>query len=171
MRCHSGFTSAAPRLRLVNASAGAYTSTPISAPTPAPTPSIAAPSTAPAAAPSAAPQTSASSSRPERLRLRRSALPMVGEYRAAAFASDDAEGFSEFLNFLYCWRYGQAVVCLGRGAARTCIRCPWLPCTLRISTGSSPAGPNQCGRRVSNSATSPGSHRDVVLAEDQPHFA
>ena len=38
---------------------------------------------------------------------------------------------------------------------RACAR-PWLPCTLRISTGSSPVGPNQCGSRVSNSATSPG---------------
>jgi hypothetical protein len=76
MRCHSGFTSPAARLRLVTASAGVYSSTPMSAPTPAPIPSMADPSAAPAAAPSAAPHTSESSSRPERLRLRRSGLPM-----------------------------------------------------------------------------------------------
>ena len=29
------------------------------------------------------------------------------------------------------------------------MRSPRLPCTLRISTGSSPVGPNQCGIRVS----------------------
>ncbi|MEA3191611.1 MAG: Phage integrase, N-terminal SAM-like domain [Thermoplasmata archaeon] len=82
MRCHSGLTSAAPRVRLVTTSAGAYTSSPVSAPTPAPTPSIAAPSTAPDAAPNAAPHTSASSNRPVRLRLRRSALPMMGSIAA-----------------------------------------------------------------------------------------
>ena len=35
-----------------------------------------------------------------------------------------------------------------RGAARTCIRSPCAPCTLRISTDSSPDGPNQCGTLV-----------------------
>ena len=45
------------------------------------------------------------------------------------------------------------------------------PCRLRISTGWSSAGPNQCGSRVSNSATSPGPMRDVVVAEDQPHLS
>ena len=40
---------------------------------------------------------------------------------------------------------------------RTCIRSPSRPpWTLRISTGSSPTGPNQCGSRVS------------VPARDQP---
>lgn len=48
-----------------------------------PSPSTAAPSTAPPAAPSPAPRTSASSSRPERLRLRRSAPAVVREYRGA----------------------------------------------------------------------------------------
>ena len=38
MRCHSGFASAAPRLRLVTASAGAYSTAPISAPAAGPDP-------------------------------------------------------------------------------------------------------------------------------------
>src|SRR4051812_45908768 len=76
IRCHSGFTAPAPRLRLVTASAGAYSTTPISAPTPAPTAPMAAPSTAPPAPPSAAPHTKESSRRPDRLRRRRSGLPM-----------------------------------------------------------------------------------------------
>ena len=38
MRCQSGFTSPAPRLRLVTASAGAYSSTPMSAPDAGPDP-------------------------------------------------------------------------------------------------------------------------------------
>jgi len=42
---------------------------------------------APAAAPSAAPQMSASRSRPERVRLRRSGLPMIREYHAARASS------------------------------------------------------------------------------------
>ena len=41
------------------------------------------------------------------------------------------------------------------GFARTCIRSPCGPNRLMISTGASPVLPNQCGSRVSNSATSP----------------
>lgn len=41
------------------------------------------------------------------------------------------------------------------GAARTWARSPCLPSRLKISTGRSPAAPNQCGTCVSNSATSP----------------
>ena len=66
---------------------------------------------------------------------------------------------------------GQAVSCLRRGAARTCIRWPSLPCTLRISTGWSPAGPNQCGTPGVELGDLAGLHRDVVLAEDQPQLA
>src|SRR5918995_4173939 len=82
MRCQSGLGSAGPRLMLVIASAGAYSAAPITAPGPTPTPSIASPSTAPDAAPRAAPQISASSIRPERLRLRRSGSPMIGSNAA-----------------------------------------------------------------------------------------
>src|SRR5918995_2779344 len=82
MRCQSGLGSAGPRLMLVIASAGAYSAAPITAPGPTPTPSIASPSTAPDAAPRAAPQISASSIRPERLRLRRSGSPMIGSIAA-----------------------------------------------------------------------------------------
>jgi len=42
------------------------------------------------------------------------------------------------------------------GATRTWIRSPSRPRMLRISTGRSPAGPNQCRTWVSNSATSAG---------------
>jgi len=77
MRCQSGFGSAAPVVMLVITSAGAYSAAPIKAPTPAPTPSIPSPITAPEAAPTAVPQISASSTRPERLRLRRSGSPMT----------------------------------------------------------------------------------------------
>jgi hypothetical protein len=48
------------------------------------------------------------------------------------------------------------LLALRRDAARTWMRSPCLPNRLRISTGWSPTGPNQCGRRVPISATSPG---------------
>lgn len=41
------------------------------------------------------------------------------------------------------------------GAARWCIRSPCGPKTLKTSAGCTPVLPNQCGTRVSNSATSP----------------
>src|SRR3954451_15645556 len=81
MRCQSGLIAPALLLIVVITSAGAYPAAPTTAPTPAPTPSIASPSTAPDAAPSAVPQTTASASRPERLRLRRSGSTMPREYR------------------------------------------------------------------------------------------
>lgn len=45
------------------------------------------------------------------------------------------------------------VVALGR--ARTCMRSPCRPNSVRNSAGSGPGLPNQCGVRVSNSAASP----------------
>src|SRR3954470_4843368 len=68
MRCQIGFGSAAPLLRAVNASAGANSAAPSTAPATAPSPSMASPIAAPPAAPRSTPQTSASRSRPERLR-------------------------------------------------------------------------------------------------------
>ena len=61
--------------------------------------------------------------------------------------------------------------CSGRGAARTCMRSPWLPCTLRISTGSiaGRAEPVRCPRVELGDLAGP--HDDVVLAQDQPHLA
>ena len=55
--------------------------------------------------------------------------------------------------------------------ARACIRSPCGPNRLSTSAGSSPVLPNQCGTRVSNSATSPGPEHQVVVAEDEPHPA
>src|SRR3954471_3179361 len=81
MRSHSGLGSAGRARMLVNASTGANSTAPRPAPWAAPTPPIASPSTAPDAAPSVAPQISASTTRPERLRLRRSGSPITGEYR------------------------------------------------------------------------------------------
>jgi hypothetical protein len=54
-------------------------------------PSTAEPSTAPEAAPSPAPHTSASSSRPERLRLRRSALALCGKHRLRRLGRGQAD--------------------------------------------------------------------------------
>ena len=58
-----------------------------------------------------------------------------------------------------------------RGRARTCMRSPCGPKRTSSSAGSAPALPNQCGTRVSNSATSPGFSDEVVLAEQQPEPA
>ena len=49
----------------------------------------------------------------------------------------------------------QSFLALAVAAARTCMCLPCPLSTLRISAGWSSAGPNQCGMRVSNSATSP----------------
>src|SRR3954452_18546959 len=81
MRSHSGFGSAGRAGMLVIASTGAKSTAPITAPVPAPTPPLAAPNAAPDAAPSVAPQISASTSRPERLRRRRSVSAITGQYR------------------------------------------------------------------------------------------
>ena len=40
---------------------------------------------------------------------------------------------------------------------------------LRISTGSSPTLPNQCGTVVSNAATSPGPSTQILVAENETH--
>ena len=64
----------------------------------------------------------------------------------------------------------QASSVLRRGSARTWWRSPCLPSRLRISTGSFPAGPNQCGRLGVELGHLAGAHRDVVAAEDQPQL-
>ena len=58
----------------------------------------------------------------------------------------------------------------GAGAARTCMRLPWLPWTLRISTGSSPGWAEPVRHAGVELCDLAWPHRDVVLAEDQAHL-
>jgi hypothetical protein len=54
---------------------------------------------------------------------------------------------------------------------RTVIRSPGRPKILRISAGSRPVLPNQCGTWVSNSATSPGPRTQSRSPRNKPHPA
>lgn len=79
----------------------------------------------------------------------------------------------------------QSFLALAVAAARTCMCLPCPLSRLRISAGWSSAGPNQCGMRVSNSATSPalkvmsrsprisrlaGEHEEPLKAFVRAHF-
>jgi hypothetical protein len=63
------------------------------------------------------------------------------------------------------------LVTLSPAAACGLRRLPWLPWTLRISTGWSSAGPNQMRKPGIELSHFTGWHRDVVLTQDQSHVA